>query len=193
MSGHSTSGAAARLRWLVVVVALMAVLTAGWPLATAFVHNPHPLAAGTRLSVGTSRPGSARFTVGAGWSLLRAGSDPHQVYAFQRGPVRLTISYLALVSTTPEAQLWAGLHTILRLSNPGIGLGRPRPVVTTQGHHGLAGVASGNSMTGTAAIVPGPSGKFAIQVLVLGPPATGLASRGAAIRLVRSLFFSAAR
>jgi len=171
----------------------MAALTAGWPLASSLVHNPRPLAAGSRLTLGPNRLSAARFTVGPGWSMLRASSNPHQGYALARGPVRLSIRYVALISAGQEPQLLAGLHTVLRLSNPGVTLGQPRPVITAQGRHGITGVVSGRGVTGIVAIVPAPSRQFAIQVLVLGPPRDKLASRGAESRLVRSLLFPAAR
>jgi hypothetical protein len=121
--------------------------------------------------------------------MLRASSDPHQRYDLRHGPVRLSISYVTLVSTGQVAQLWAGLHTLLRLSNPGVALSQPRPVITAQGRHGLTGVVSGRGVTGTATIVPGPSRKFAIKVLVLGPRRRAAPSSGAELRLVRSLIF----
>jgi hypothetical protein len=175
------------------VVALMAVLTAGWPLVSAAVHNPRPVAARTGLTVGSSRPNLARFTVGPGWSMLRAGSNARQDYLLRRGPVRLSIRYVALVSSGQVAQLWAGLHTVLRLSNPGVALSQPRPVVTAQGHRGLTGVVTGRGVTGTVTILPAPSRRFAIQVLVLGPPRRRVTIRGVELRLVRSVFFPAAR
>jgi hypothetical protein len=171
----------------------MAVLTAGWPLVSSAVHNAGPVAAGTRLTVGASQPNVARFTVGPGWSMLRAGSDPRQGYLLRRGPVRVSISYVALVGSSQAAQLWAGLHTILRLSHPGVALSRPRPLLTAQGRRGLTGVVSGRGVLGTATIVAAPSRRFAIQMLVLGPRHGRLALRSVELRLMRSLFFPAAR
>jgi hypothetical protein len=171
----------------------MAVLTAGWPLLSSLVHNQRPLAAGTRLTVGSGGPNAAQFTVGRGWSMMPASSSPRQGYALSRGPARLLIRYDSLVSTGQVDQLWAGLHTVLRLTNPGLTLGQPRGVTTAQGRHGLTGRLSGNGQAGTATIIPGPSGRFAIQVLVLAPPANRDVSRGAELRLLKSLVFPVAR
>ena len=92
-----------RLRWLVIVVAVMALLTAGWPLLNIAVANRHPLAAGARLTVGTSPSNSAVVTVGAGWSLLSEQSNPMQGYLLQRGRVELSITHVVLVGRRPGA------------------------------------------------------------------------------------------
>jgi hypothetical protein len=51
---------------------------------------------------------------------------------------------------------------------------------------------SGRGVTGTVSILPAPSRRFAIQVLVLGPPHRRVTIRGVELRLVRSMFFPAA-
>src|SRR5215469_15692950 len=87
-----------RLRWLAIIIAVMAVLTAGWPLVSRVVSDHRHLAAGTRLKLGTSQQSSATVTVGPGWTMLTGESNPRQIYLIDRGLVHMTIAYAALVN-----------------------------------------------------------------------------------------------
>lgn len=119
-----------RLRWLLLIVVIMAALTAGWPLANASISNAQPLAAGQTLIIGPKFKQSARITVGPGWSLLKSRSDPTQNYDLRHGSVDLSVHYVALQASPSAAQLWSGLRGIIRIASPGA---RPVPVENSQG------------------------------------------------------------
>jgi hypothetical protein len=178
-----------RLRWLVIVVAVMAVLTAGWPLLNASVANRHPLAAGSRLTVGTS-PSSGVVTVGAGWSLLSDQSNPTQGYLLQRGNLQLSITHVGLLNRVQLPQIWRGLMQILSVSNPGIRFSRPAFITTRHGLHAITTVVTGRRQIGSATIVRGPSGTFGIEMLALAPRGTSGALHAAAARVMVSLIFT---
>jgi hypothetical protein len=188
ISRSAASATKLRLRWLAIVVAIMALLTAGWPLLNSAVANQHPLAAGSRLTVGTS-PSSAVVTLGPGWSMLSAQSNPMQGYVLQRGSLELSITHLALVNRGKAPQLWQGLREILSLSNPGSRLSRPAIITTSQGVHAITGVVTTPRLIGTATIFPGPSGNFGIAMVALGPRRLSPAIRAAAHRVTVSLMF----
>src|SRR5262249_2184896 len=76
---------AARLRWLVTVMTVMALLTVGWPLLTSAVTDKLPLAGGTALRIGPAGPNSAVLRVGPGWSMRPAESNPARGYSLRRG------------------------------------------------------------------------------------------------------------
>jgi hypothetical protein len=179
-----------RLRWLAVVVAIMALLTAGWPLLNMTVSDKHPLAAGSRLTVGPGPGSSGIVTVGSGWSLLQAESNPMQDYLIRRGRLELSITHVALVNREQVPQLWEGLRQTLSLSDPRVRLGRP--VLITSGHRlrAITGVASSLRMIGSATIYPGPSRQFAIEMVVMAPRGTSAALRAAAAGVIASLRFT---
>jgi hypothetical protein len=179
------------LRWLAVVVAVMAVLTAGWPLLNAGVANRHPLPAGTRLAVGTGSTSSAAVTVGRGWALLSAESNSTQGYLLAHGPLRLSINHVTLVGPNRGPHLWQGLRRILALSNPGLRLGRP--VLITSGHtlKAVIGMITGPNVVGSATIVPGPSREFDIEMIMLTPRSSSLGLRLMAAGVISSLTFRA--
>jgi hypothetical protein len=179
-----------RLRWLVIVVAVMAVLTAGWPLLDMAVANRHPLAAGSRLTVGPSSS-SGVVTVGPGWSQLSAQSNPTQGYLLQRGRLDLSITHVGLVNREQLPQMWRGLLRILSVSNPGIRLSKPALITTSHGVHAITGVVTGPRLIGTATIVRSPSGNFGIDMVALAPHRTSRALRAAAVRVMVSLMFTA--
>jgi hypothetical protein len=173
-----------RLRWLVIVVAVMAVLTAGWPLLNMTVANRHPLAAG-RLTVGT-RPSTGVVTVGPGWSLLSAQSNPAQGYLIQRGNLQLSITHVGLLNREQLPEMWRGLMRILSVSNPGIRFSKPA-FITRHGVRAITSVVTDKRQIGTATIVRGPSGTFGIEMLALAPRGTSGALHAAAARVMASL------
>lgn len=177
-----------RLRWLVIVVAVMAVLTAGWPLLDMTVADQHPLAAGSRLTVGTS-PGSGVVIVGAGWSLLSEQSNPTQGYLLQHGKLQLSITHVGLLNREQLPQMWRGLMQILSVSNPGIRFSKPAFITTRHGLRAITSLVTGSGQIGTATIVRAPSGNFGIEMLDLAPRGTSPALHVAAARVMVSLMF----
>jgi hypothetical protein len=184
----SVSATKLRLRWLVIVVAVMAVLTAGWPLIDMAVSDQHPLTAGSRLTVGTN-PSSGVVTVGSGWSLLSEQTDPTQGYLLQRGNLQLSITHVGLLNREQLPQMWRGLLRILAVSNPGIRFSKPAFITTRHGLHAITSVVTGRRQIGTATIVRGPSGNFGIEMLALAPRGTSPALHAAAARVMVSLMF----
>ncbi|HEY2638772.1 MAG TPA: hypothetical protein VGI66_02655, partial [Streptosporangiaceae bacterium] len=87
-----------RIRALLTVIAVMVALTAGWPLLNLAVSDHQPLPAGVRLSVRPNRAHSARFLVGAGWSMISSQSDPRHGYSLRRGPVAMSVKYVTVSS-----------------------------------------------------------------------------------------------
>jgi hypothetical protein len=181
-----------RLRWLVIVVAVMALLTAGWPLLNSAVTNRQPLAAGSRLTVGTNPANSAVLTVrGAGWAELSDQSNPMQKYLLQRGKLELTIRHVLLAGRDQVPRLWQGLRQIISVTNPGLRLSRPVYITTGHRLRAITGLMTGAGIAGTATIVPGPSRGFGIEMIALAPRGTGEAVRAAAVAIMTSLRFTA--
>ncbi len=178
-----------RLRWLVIVVAVMAALTAGWPLLNLAVPDLQTLAAGTKLTVGPKPSESAQFTVGPGWSLVRSQSNPRRGYSLRDGAAQVSISYVALASGARTTALWTGLREILQVSHPGARLGKPSPITNGQGAKGVASLVAAGGLYGTATIFARPSRRYAIEMIMLSPGNESLIGRAAARRVVRSLRF----
>jgi hypothetical protein len=158
-----------RARWMLVVIAIMAVLTVGWPLLNLAVSNRQQLAAYTRLTVGTGRNSDGTVTIGPGWTMLSSESDPEQVFAIRRGGVSMTISYVALVNGHQTADLYAGLRKLVQVGHPGATMSGPRPIVTLAGHPGSMGMIRGADLVGMASAFAGPSRLFAIEMVVTAP------------------------
>jgi hypothetical protein len=175
------------------VLAVIVVLTAGWPLVSTTVAGHRPLAGGTSVTVGPTAAESGRVTVGPGWSVLTANSNPQQFYSLGRGALRLSVRYVSLPSSTGPGQLWRGLRQVLRVGNPGVMVGRLQVITTLNGSRGLTAVLSGAGHTGQAAVFPAPTGRFAIEMIMLGPPGTAPAMRAVGVPVLRSLRFPAAR
>jgi hypothetical protein len=196
---HGSGSAAAnprdsgRLRWLVIVVTVMAVLTAGWPLINLSVSNNRRISANTKLTVGPSHRDSGQVTVGPGWLMQSAQSNPHMAYSLRRGPVTVSIAYVNLLSRGDTRDLYSGMREIIQLSHPGATMSAPRQVTSAHGFKGSAGVVTSASMAGTAAVFAYPAREFAIEMVVLAPRRTALANLIAAQRIVHSLVFPAAR
>lgn len=186
-------GTSRRLRGLVTVVAVMAALTAGWPLASLAISDNQPLAADKALVIGPDTTRSARFAVGPGWSLRTSQSNPKQVYSLSYGRVDLSVTYVALSGRPPAGRLWSGLRDILRVSNSTARLGRPKPITDAHGATGITGPVTENGRSGTATIFPGPTGNFAIEMVILAPRSATAVSRVGARQVVRSIRFEASK
>jgi hypothetical protein len=180
-----------RLRWLTVVILVMAALTIGWPLINMAVPNRRALASGTVLSLGPGQGDLARFTVGPGWSMVPSQTDPRLAYLLRRGHVELAISYVALLDRAQTAYLWTGLRQVIEVSNPGLRLGRPFAYKTAQGRRAARGVIIGPNDIGTATVVRNPSGAFAVEMIVISPRHASRVNIVAAHRVVRSLHMAA--
>lgn len=178
-----------RLRWLSVVVAVMVVLTGGWPLANALVADRHQLAAGSTLTIGPSAADSARFTVGTGWTLVPSQTDRFTSYLLRRGSLRVSVLIVVLVNKSQTPELWTGLRKIVQTGNPGARLSSPAVAVTATGNRGLTGTLNAGSLTGLASAFPSPSKEFAIEMVALGPRTTRLPNLRATRLLMRSLRF----
>jgi hypothetical protein len=181
----------ARLRWLLIVVAVMVLLTAGWPLLNALVADNQKLAASASLRVGPSGPDSASIGVGPGWTLRPAESDPRQGYLLRRGPVTVSISYVTLARSYRPAGIWSGLRRDFRVSNPAVRLSRPAAVTSGQGRPGLSAIATGARSNGDVTAFVGPSGSYAIEIIVLAPRYAKWVAAAASLLLIRSLRFPA--
>jgi hypothetical protein len=183
----------ARLRWLLIVVGVMALLTAGWPLLNAAVADKQKLAARASLRVGPSGPDSASVRVGQGWFVRPAETDPSQDYVLRQGAVAISIGYVSLAGPYRVAGLWDGLRRVFRVANPGVSLGQPAAVTSGQGRKGLSATAASARSTGAVSVFVGPSGRYAIQIIVLAPRSARLAAGDDSSQLIRSLRFPAAR
>ena len=181
----------ARLRWLLIVVGVMVLLTAGWPLVNAVVADKQQVAAGASLRVGPSGPDSASVRVGPGWTMRPAESDPRQGYLLRRGAVTVWIGYVTLTGTYRAAGIWIGLGRVFRVSNPGVRLAAPAAVTSGQGRAGLSATATGARTVGNVTAFVGPSGTYAIQIIVLAPRNAKPVAAAAALLLTRSLRFPA--
>jgi len=183
----------ARLRWLLIVVGVMALLTAGWPLLNAAVADKQKLTAHASLRVGPGGPDSASVRVGQGWFVRPAESDPSQAYLLRRGAVTISIGYVSLAGRYQAAELWDGLRRDFRVTNPGVSLGQPAAVTSGQGRKGLGATAAGARSAGAVSVFAGPSGTYAIQIVALGPRSARLAAEADSSQLIRSLRFPTAR
>lgn len=181
-----------RLRWLLVVVAIMVALTAGWPLANALVTDHQRLAAGTALRIGPSAANSAQFTLGPGWSQVPSQTNPQMSYVLRRGSLRLTVLFVALVNRSQLPELWTGLRKLVQVGNAGAWLSNPSVLHTAHGTRGLTGTVSAGNLTGLVAAFPAPSKGFAIEIVSLAPHTTNPLNVRATRLLMRSLRFQAA-
>lgn len=196
---HGSGGAAAafrgstRLRWLAVIIAVMAVLTAGWPLLNRVVSDHNRLAANTRLKIGPSRKASAIVTVGPGWVLRAGETNPRLIYHLDRGVVHLSIAYATLLNNTRVDNLWTGLREVVQIDHPGATLSRPIRIRTIHGAAGDIGVVQASDLVGTASVFAGPSRRFAIEMVIEeAPNRSARLNLLAAQHIMRSLVFPAA-
>jgi hypothetical protein len=159
-----------RLHLLAVVIGVMVLLTAGWPLLNLVISDNRSVAANAKLTVGVSNHSSGTVTMGPGWTMLSAQSDPQDNYSLVRGPTQMSLDYVPLINSGQIPHLWDGLRRVEEFDHPGATLSEPVPITSAQGYQGQAGVLSYKGLVGTAAIFPSPSGKFAIEMAVLSPP-----------------------
>jgi hypothetical protein len=176
-----------RLRWLSAVVAVMALLTIGWPLVSLAIANRRELAALSTLTIGPSQADLAKFTVGPGWSMIPTQTDPRLDYALRRGAVDLTITYVSLLDHAPDPHLWAGLQQILQISHPGVRLGRPSGFTTVHGSKGASAALTSAADIGTATVVRSPTGNYAIEMILIAPRHSNRLNLETAHRILRSL------
>src|SRR5580693_8604659 len=182
----------ARLRWLAVIIAVMAVLTAGWPLLNRVVSDHRRLAPNTKLAIGPSHANSAVVTVGPGWTMRPGETNPRLVYLLSRGKVSLSIAYATLVSSRQVDDLWAGLREVVQISHPGATVSAPIRVRTTHGYAGDVGLVKAPGLAGTASVFAGPSRKYAIEMIISAPASSTRLNLVAAQRVMRSLIFPSA-
>jgi len=178
-----------RIRWLLTVVGVMVLLTAGWPLLNRTVSDSRPLAAGRSLTIGPGGALVARVTVGRDFRLLPAESNPRQQYSMQVGPAQLLVSSVSLPVPTSASRLWAGLRQVLSLSHPGTTLGRLTTMTTEQGQQGVTGAITSTTKAGLAAVFVAPAGKFAVDIVMIAPRAAVKRMKAAALILLRSVTF----
>lgn len=178
-----------RIRWLVAVVAVMALLTAGWPLLNRIVADTRPLAAGSSLTIGPGGTGSAKLTMGRGWRLMPAESNPRQRYRLRAGPALVDVSSVSLPAPTTDAELWAGMGQVLRVRFPGVTLGRMAPFISVTGQAGLTGPIAGGADAGTATVFIAPADTAALEVVVIGPRSHADRVEAATRLLIQSVTF----
>jgi hypothetical protein len=180
-----------RVVWLIAVVGVVAVLTAGWPLVSSAVSGNQPAAAGQVLTIGSGDSGSATFDLGPGWVIDSAVSDPLEGWKLKRGQVDVAVLWV-LLNPSQASRLWPGLENILRLGDTSARLGRPVAVAGSPAGAGLTGPVTENSQTGEAAVLPDAAADFAVEVVSLAPAGDSAAARATTALVVRSLRFPAA-
>jgi hypothetical protein len=178
-----------RVVWLLAVVGVMAVLTAGWALVSRAVSGDQPAAVGQLLTIGPGGSNSAQFDPGPGWVIDSAVSDPLQGWRLERGRVDVTVLYVNLLSPSQAGRLWPGLGNVLRLGESSARLGRP--VALTGSPAGLTGPVTANGRAGQAAVLPDAAADFAVEVVSLAPTVDSAAARATTALAVRSLRFPA--
>jgi hypothetical protein len=171
----------------VLVIIVMATLTAGWPLLNRAVSDRQRIAPDSTLILGPSQSAAAAITVGPGWSLVTSQTDPHEDYALRRGVVALTMTYVSLLNGRQVTDLWAGLRMILKISHPGVSLGPPAAFTTSSGRRGLIGTLSSPAIFGTATVVAAPRHGFAVEMILIAPRHVTRLNLIAAHQIIRSL------
>jgi hypothetical protein len=194
LSGHPDRehGSPRRLRWLIVVVTVIVVLTVGWPLVSLAVSDDQPVAAGQPLTIGPDSARSATFTPGPNWTIHSAETDPILRWSLSHGPVDVTVAYVTLISSSQVGRLWAGLQSTLRLGDASARLGRPATFTSADGGKGLTGTLTANDRAGQAAVFPDPAAHFVIEIVTVAPVQDRAAAQAAAALVARSLRFPAA-
>jgi hypothetical protein len=188
--GPAASVTRVRLRWLAIVVAIMALLTAGWPLLNSAVANRQPLPAGAKVTVGSGRASSGTVTVGPGWYVQPEQSNSALESVLSNGGIVIDIRHVAFVNSRQLRFMWRGMRQILSVTHPGYGLSQLVRTTTVHGMQAFTCAVSGPRLAGMVTIVPGPSREFAIAMVVLAPHRASPALRAAARRVVLSLMFA---
>ena len=98
-SGHPDRehGSPRPLRSLIIVLAVIAVLTVGWPLVSRAVSDSQPVAAGQPLTIGPGGSDAATFTPGPDWAVHNAETNTVEDWSLSDGPVNLTVAYVTLL------------------------------------------------------------------------------------------------
>lgn len=186
MSNGEVTRSQVAWRPLLAVLAVIALLTGGWTLASRPLPDTAPVAAGTELSLGPE--GAAAVTVtGDGWQQSKAATIPDQTYVLRRNGVELSVLHVDLPSQATEDELWSGFRQVARTS--GGRLGDPIAATTEDGHSGQSGPIRRHGRTGTAYAFLAPGGDFAIEATVLAGPPADAADVSAAEQVVQSLTF----
>ncbi|WP_436774444.1 hypothetical protein [Yinghuangia sp. YIM S09857] len=181
------------------VLAVMALLVAGWPFLASRLSDDRELPDGAVLRVGPGDGDHAWFTLGGGWTMAESETTPSQEYVLTRGSTELSVAYLGLMSSDYADRLWDGLRRSVRVSSSDARLGPPTPVLSANGARGSIGGLTQGDERGTAAVYPAPDGSFAIRMIALAPSDTDTdttdltdadADHAAALAVIRSLSFA---
>ncbi len=195
----TTRSAGARPGWgfrvLLAVVAVMALLTAGWPLASLAFSDPQPLAPGQTIVIGAGAQYSARFTVGGGWQVRRSLTDPKQVYWLRRRTVGMSVALVPLITSSQAGRLWAGVRSLAQVSSPGSRLIGPRPSSIGPAGQVTTGVITRAGASEWVTIYLSPARKFAVEIFWAARRGRGpdAADRQAVARLLSSVVFPGGR
>jgi hypothetical protein len=192
-SGHPDRehGSPRTLRRLIVVVAVIVLLAAGWPLVSLAVSDDQPVAAGQPLTIGPDSAQSATFTPGRSWVVRSAETDSILRWSLSDGPVDVSVIFVTLVSPSQVGRLWPGLQRILQVDDASARLGEPASLTSAAGR-GLIGTLAANGWAGQAAVFAGPAADFAIEIISVAPVQDRAAARAAAALVTGSLRFPAA-
>jgi hypothetical protein len=177
------------LRALIVVVAVMATLTFGWPLVSLAVSDNRPVTPGQTLFIGSGTR-SAAFTPGPDWVAHNAHTSLLEYWSLSDGPVDVSVIYVLLLNRNQVGRLWPGLNRILRLNDGSAQLGTPASVSIGDGVRGLSGPVTANDWAGQAAVFPSPNDDFAIELVSVAPPADRAAAVADEAQVSQSLWFS---
>ena len=193
-SGHPDGehGSPRPLRSLIIVLAVIVVLTVGWPLVSRAVSDNQPVAAGQPLTVGPGGSHAATFTPGPDWAVRSAETNTVEDWGLSDGPVNLTVAYVTLLGPSQAGRLWPGLQRTLLLGDASARLGRPSIVTSADGGAGLTGTVTANDWAGQAAVFPRQAANFAIEIVSAAPVHDVAAARAATALVARSLRFPAA-
>jgi hypothetical protein len=196
-SGHPDRehGSPRPLRSLIIVLAVIAVLTVGWPLVSRAVSDSQPVAAGQPLTIGPGGSDAATFTPGPDWAVHNAETNTVEDWSLSDGPVNLTVAYVTLLGPSQAGRLWPGLQRTLLLGDASARLGRPATTTTTAaggGGTGLTGTVTANNLAGQADVFVGPDADFAIEIVSAAPVDDHAAAQAATALVARSLRFPAA-
>jgi hypothetical protein len=194
-SGHPDRehGSPRPLRSLIIVLAVIAVLTVGWPLVSRAVSDSQPVAAGQPLTIGPGGSDAATFTPGPDWAVHNAETNTVEDWSLSDGPVNLTVAYVTLLGPSQAGRLWPGLQRTLLLGDASARLGRPATTTTAAGGGtGLTGTVTANNLAGQADVFVGPDADFAIEIVSAAPVDDHAAAQAATALVARSLRFPAA-
>jgi len=175
---------------LVAIVAVVLALTIGWPVATLAFSSRQPLPAGQVLIIGPDATHQASLTLGAGWVLQKADTNPKLNFVLRNGPVRLSVIFVFLLATPDATQRWHGLRQLLTAANPAARLSGPQTFTNGNGVRGQRGVLQQGDQIGLAVIYPSPKNMYAVELISLGPPGARAAQQ-AAQQVARSVTFPA--